>query len=188
MDLNRFLIFQLVILCFSCGKHSNEDEMSYVRTRTIGNIKLSSRLIPLETRLASENILEKGKKDSVLNSLKKSSLFVFSIEAKDSIEGDFLKRIFQTDQAYQRAIQFYSSGLKNAFKLRLNNQDMQASLVHFERSFGMNRAIRLNVAFEADLSDKKHFDFSYEDHLLNIGIVNFKFSNEENSQLEIAKP
>ena len=186
--MNNFIfIFLLPFLFFNCSKErkkiTEEEYKEWMNTphpfllkkKEIGDITVELILIPSETLY-----LKNGSSDALLKDYEGMVSFVLALS---NIHGINMLKYKADEIEYQKRIFYFTNEIKKNITIRQNGkEDIYPVDVIMDRSYGLSPRLSLNILFKPFYIDND-FTFSFDEHIFNLGPINFHYGNNEISQI-----
>lgn len=194
MRVNKLLLspyFLMLFVLLSCHSRKDLNAEQYlhaikmskvlVKKRQIGDLVFNVLYEPQELKILRK-LKDSGlsiKKDLVeqeLLEIENSSYFTFRVN--NDLNTDMEKYGISNYSEFDKRINYLAFKIKDDFYLIQNKDTIACQLGHYERTFGVNTALTLSLAF-GKIDPTQSFIFCYHDNTFNAGIVKFQYKKSE---------
>ncbi|MGE0567818.1 MAG: hypothetical protein AB7O73_07705 [Bacteroidia bacterium] len=96
----------------------------------------------------------------------------------DKNRNELLKYKLEDESQYSNRLAYYANSIINDIKIIVNNDTIKPSVVHFERTFGIDPFLTFTMVFDENLSLSGDLTFCYFDRVFENGNINIKIPKE----------
>lgn len=180
------LFLLMMIACKGGGSYHWDEYKSFVddetngfiQSQTVGEFKLSAKLLPSEYIAALNMNTNGANKESFYKDVKTNRPFyniLFRIEGLEQKSEDPLEFNVSKEE-YQKRLGYMMSFIDDDLKVVVGDDTLDCIMHHLERSYHMTSFHNIQCVFEKkNPTIKDDIQFVYDDQMLNIGKVTFKF-------------
>lgn len=149
-------------------------------SKEFGDVVVTLNYIPAEKRALREaGSLNSPVFETALEEARKFFACQLTISHKEGL--DILNTQSEIYRDYESRVKYFSFGIQRKLYLTTGSKKVPCALMHFERTFGLGKALTLNLAFESkELATTGESPvLTWEDDFFGIGKINLSIGKNE---------